>query len=85
VNQKQLTAFTRQLATLLDAGLPVVRSLDILVGQLKTGPAEGGFGVRQRGRRRRRVAVRGARAASSVFDKLYVNMIRAGEAGGVLI
>jgi len=62
----------------------VVRSLDILVGQLKTGllkaalacvkeDVEGGASLSRRFARH-----------PSVFDKLYVNMIRAGEAGGVL-
>ena len=35
VSQKQLTTFTQQLSTLQDAGLPIVRSLRILGGQLK--------------------------------------------------
>jgi len=37
VSNKQLTLFTRQLSTLQDAGLPIVRSLKILEGQLKPG------------------------------------------------
>jgi len=84
VNQKHLTAFTRQFATLLDAGLPVVRSLDILSSQLKPGllkeavadvkeDVEGGSQLSE-----------ALAKHPSVFDKLYVNMIRAGEAGGVL-
>jgi type IV pilus assembly protein PilC len=84
VNQKQLTEFTRQFATLLDAGLPVVRSLDILHTQLKPGLLKIAVGdVKE--------DVEGGSSLSealskhpAVFDKLYVNMIRAGEAGGVL-
>ncbi|MGD0088546.1 MAG: type II secretion system F family protein [Planctomycetota bacterium] len=84
VNQKQLTQFTRQFATLLDAGLPVVRSLDILHVQLKPGLLKFAVGdVKE--------DVEGGSSLSdalgkhpNVFDKLYVNMIRAGEAGGVL-
>jgi len=84
VNQKQLTEFTRQFATLLDAGLPVVRSLDILHAQLKPGLLKVAAGdVKE--------DVEGGSSLSealakhpTVFDKLYVNMIRAGEAGGVL-
>jgi len=84
VNQKQLTQFTRQFATLLDAGLPVVRSLDILHNQLKVGLLKIAVGdVKE--------DVEGGSSLSEalakhpgVFDKLYVNMIRAGEAGGVL-
>ncbi|MCY3018181.1 MAG: type II secretion system F family protein [Planctomycetota bacterium] len=84
VNQKQLTEFTRQFATLLDAGLPVVRSLDILCNQLKPGLLKIAIGEVKED-------VEGGSSLSealakhpSVFDKLYVNMIRAGEAGGVL-
>jgi type IV pilus assembly protein PilC len=84
VNQKQLTEFTRQFATLLDAGLPVVRSLDILHNQLKPGLLKVAIGEVKED-------VEGGSSLSEalskhplVFDKLYVNMIRAGEAGGVL-
>jgi type IV pilus assembly protein PilC len=84
VNQKELTAFTRQFATLLEAGLPVVRSLDILCNQLKPGilknavadvkeDVEGGSSLSE-----------ALSKHPAIFDKLYVNMIRAGEAGGVL-
>ena len=84
VKPKELTAFTRQFATLLDAGLPVVRSLDILHTQLRPGilkaaiadvkeDVEGGSSLSE-----------GLGKHPRVFDKLYVNMIRAGEAGGVL-
>ena len=84
VNQKHLTAFTRQFATLLDAGLPVVRSLDILQAQVPPGILKFALGdVKE--------DVEGGSSLSealakhpAVFDKLYVNMIKAGEAGGVL-
>ena len=84
VSQKQVTSFTRQLATLLDAGLPVVRSLDILQHQQKQGMLKQALAEVKED-------VEGGAALSeamskhtSVFDKLYVNMVRAGEAGGVL-
>ena len=84
VNMKDLTNFTRQFATLLDAGLPVVRSLDILQSQLKIGLLKDTVGEVKED-------VEGGSALSEalqkhprVFDKLYVNMIKAGEAGGVL-
>jgi type IV pilus assembly protein PilC len=84
VNQKHLTAFTRQLATLLDAGLPLMRSLDILQNQIPPGLLKSAVAAV-------REDVEGGSALSealarhpAVFDKLYVNMIRAGEAGGVM-
>lgn len=84
VSTKQLTQFTRQLSTLMDAGLPILRSLRILEQQQKPGVL--------------RVALRyvaedvegGATLSEAmfrhpkVFDRLYCNMIAAGEAGGVL-
>ncbi|MBM4032460.1 MAG: type II secretion system F family protein [Planctomycetes bacterium] len=84
VKSKQLAAFTRQLSTLVDAGLPIVRSLKILEEQQKPGVLKNQLGD---------VAedVEGGSSLSEAlgkhpktFDKLYVNMVRAGEAGGVL-
>ncbi|MBX3395746.1 MAG: type II secretion system F family protein [Phycisphaerae bacterium] len=84
VSTKQLTQFTRQLSTLMDAGLPILRSLRILEQQQKPGvlrvtlravaeDVEGGATLSE-------AMFRHAR----VFDRLYCNMIAAGEAGGVL-
>jgi type IV pilus assembly protein PilC len=84
VSSKHLTQFTRQFATLLDAGLPIVRSLDILHNQQKAGllkitladvksEVEGGSSLSEAIGKHPRV-----------FDRLYVNMVKAGEAGGVL-
>ncbi|MBV8781936.1 MAG: type II secretion system F family protein, partial [Phycisphaerae bacterium] len=84
VPQKQLVSFTRQLSTLQDAGLPILRSLQILEEQQKPGLLKAIIGG---------VAdeVEGGGTLSDAmsqypkaFDKLYVNMINAGEAGGVL-
>lgn len=84
VSNKLLTQFTRQLSTLQDAGLPILRALRILEEQQKPGML--------------RVAIRliadDVESGSSLseamarqdrtFDKLYINMVRAGELGGVL-
>ncbi|RME84789.1 MAG: type II secretion system F family protein [Planctomycetota bacterium] len=84
VSQKQLTQFTQQLSILQDAGLPIVRSLRILEGQLKPCPLK--FVLEE-------VADEVESGSSlsealskhpKVFDKLFVNMVKAGEAGGVL-
>jgi len=84
VSQKQLTAFTRQLSTLQDAGLPILRSLRILEQQQKPGLLR--VVIRQVGE-----DVEGGSTLSEAmakhpraFDRLYVNMVQAGEAGGVL-
>src|SRR5579862_8322886 len=84
VKPKELTAFTRQFATLLDAGLPVVRSLDILHNQLKPGKLKMAIGEVKEDVEGGSSLSEGLQKHPTVFDKLYVNMIRAGEAGGVL-
>src|SRR5215217_7465905 len=84
VPRKQLVGFARQLSTLQDAGLPILRSLQILEQQQKPGLLKAIIGG---------VAdeVEGGGTLSDAmskypkaFDKLYTNMINAGEAGGVL-
>jgi type IV pilus assembly protein PilC len=84
VPRKQLVAFTRQLSTLQDAGLPILRSLQILETQQKPGLMKaivGGVADEVEG---------GGTLSDAMgkypkaFDKLYVNMINAGELGGVL-
>lgn len=81
---KQLSLFTKQLSILQDAGLPILRSLRILETQQKPGrlknalmdvgdEIEGGSTLSE------------AMAKSpKVFSRLYINMIKAGEAGGAL-
>ena len=84
VNGKILTTFTRQLSILQDAGLPILRSLRILENQAKPGALknslidvcdeiEGGATLSE-----------AMAKAPKAFDRLYVNMIKAGEAGGAL-
>ncbi|GBD36214.1 Type II secretion system protein F [bacterium HR36] len=84
VSQKQLCTFTRQFSVLQDAGLPVLRSLKILKGQMKPGvlknalidvvdDVESGSALSEALARH-----------PKVFDRLYVNMVRAGEVGGAL-
>ncbi|GAB4321691.1 MAG: type II secretion system F family protein [Candidatus Sumerlaeia bacterium] len=84
ITSKQVMTFTRQLATLIDAGLPILRSLYILQEQVESvifkkkieemsKDIEGGLSLSDALAKHPRV-----------FDKLYVNMVRAGEIGGVL-
>ena len=76
--------FTRQFSTMIDAGLPIVQSLDILAEQTENKALKGTI------RDVRRDVSGGTTLADAlekhpkVFDDLYVNMVRAGEAGGVL-
>jgi type IV pilus assembly protein PilC len=84
VKTKVLTAFTRQLATLIDAGLPLLRGLTCLRKQEKNPVLLRTLGALSE-------SVEGGSTFSEalaqhpkIFNKLYVNMVRAGEAGGVL-
>src|SRR2546430_2325489 len=84
VSTKQLVTFTRQFSTLQDAGLPVLRSLKILEGQMKPGTLKNALID----------VVDDVESGSTLseafgkhpkcFDRLYVNMVKAGEAGGAL-
>ncbi len=84
VRPRELAAFTRQLATLLRAGMPLLRGLDVLARQERN-PAfrrviEGMGGAIKSGGTLSAALAEHPR----VFDRLYLNMVRAGEAGGVL-
>jgi general secretion pathway protein F len=84
VNRDQVLALTRELATLLHAGLPLDRALEILIGLAPTLPVA-------RLLQTIRDQVRGGKSLSQaidmhrdVFSRFYVNIVRAGEAGGAL-
>lgn len=84
VKGKKLCAFTRQLSTLQDAGLPILRSLRILEGQSKPGPLKNSLiGVIEDVESGNTLSEAMARQPKA-FDNLYVNMVKAGEAGGAL-
>src|SRR6266478_5668598 len=84
VSSKVLMIFTRQLATLIDSGLPLLRSLNVLAKQ-------------ERDKLMKKTIIKIADSVQSgstfsdalalhprVFNDLYVNMVKAGEVGGVL-
>lgn len=84
VNTKDLQVFTRQFATLINAGIPVVDSLKILSQGLRPGLLkEASAQVKSSIEGGRRLAESMAQVPA-VFDKLYVNMIQAGEEAGIL-
>jgi type IV pilus assembly protein PilC len=84
ISEKDIVVFTRQLATMIDAGLPLVQCLDILsrqatnkqfattLGQIKTDVESGD------------TFADALRKHPKVFTDFYTNMIEAGEAGGIL-
>lgn len=84
VTDKDIVVFTRQFATMIDAGLPLVQCLEILSTQSENkilakavsdvrGEVEGGATYAD-----------ALRKQPKVFDELYVSMVQAGEMGGVL-
>lgn len=84
VSAKELAIFTRQFSVMIDAGLPLVQCLEILAGQQENktfqkvltntrGSVEGGATLST-----------AMRQSPKVFDPLYVNMVEAGETGGIL-
>jgi type IV pilus assembly protein PilC len=84
VKAKELAVFTRQFSVMIDAGLPLVQCLEILAGQQENktfqkvltatrSQVEGGATLSA-----------SMRSAPKVFDGLYVNMVEAGETGGIL-
>jgi type IV pilus assembly protein PilC len=84
VKSKVLTTFTRQLATLVQAGLPLLRGLRVLQKQERNANLKGILGELA-------VSIEGGSTFSEalaqhpkVFNRLFVNMVKAGEIGGVL-
>ena len=84
VKSKVLTTFTRQLATLVDAGLPLLRGLRVLEKQERNPTLKSIIGELA-------VSIEGGSTFSEglaqhpkVFNRLFVNMVKAGELGGVL-
>jgi len=84
VKPKVLMIFTRQLATLIEAGLPLLRSLNVLMKQERDTVLKNTIN-------KLADAVQGGNTFSDalalhprIFDDLYVNMVKAGEVGGVI-
>jgi type IV pilus assembly protein PilC len=84
VDAKELAIFTRQFSVMIDAGLPLVQCLEILASQQENkmfqkvltgtrGAVEGGSTLSA-----------AMRPYDKVFDALYVNLVEAGETGGIL-
>lgn len=84
VKRKQVTLMTRQLATLIDAGLPLLRSLSILYDQQKPGKLKNILDELVNDVQSGTTFSEGLAKHPKGFDKLYVNMVRAGEVGGML-
>jgi type IV pilus assembly protein PilC len=84
VKSKVLTTFTRQLATLVDAGLPLLRGLRVLEKQERNATLKDIIGKLSLSIEGGSTFSEGLAQHPKVFNKLYVNMVKAGELGGVL-
>jgi len=84
VNTKTLCTFTRQLATLVDAGLPLLRGLLVLQKQEKDPTLREILGKLALSIEGGSTFSEGLAQHPKVFNKLFVNMVKAGELGGVL-
>ena len=84
VGKENITVFSRQLSTLLKAGLPLLRSLEVIARQEKNPYFKAIVDQLADNVRTGNKFSDGLSQHPKIFDKLYVNMAKAGEAGGVL-
>ena len=84
VKTKVLTQFTRQLATLVNAGLPLMRGIEVLKRQMKDPQMREALDGISENIQSGGTFSEALTAYPKIFDNLYVNMVKAGEAGGVL-
>ncbi len=84
VKPKVLTTFTRQLATLVEAGLPLLRGLRVLEKQERNATLKRIISEVAQSIEGGSTFSEGLAQHPKVFNRLYVNMVKAGEMGGVL-
>jgi type IV pilus assembly protein PilC len=84
VNAKDLAVFTRQFSVMIDAGLPLVQCLEILAGQQENKTFESVLTTTRASVEGGATLSAAMRTHEKVFDALYVNLVEAGEAGGIL-
>jgi type IV pilus assembly protein PilC len=84
ITDKDVVILTRQLATMIDAGLPLVQCLDILGSQTENKALATVVGQVRSDVESGATFADALKKHPKVFDNLYVNMVAAGEAGGIL-
>ncbi|NLG35435.1 MAG: type II secretion system F family protein [Lentisphaerae bacterium] len=84
VKSKQLTTFTRQLSTLVNAGLPLMRAMRVLQRQEKNPALKDAVLQMAESIESGSTFAEAMAAHPKIFDRLFVNMVKAGEIGGVL-
>jgi type IV pilus assembly protein PilC len=84
VKIKEMAVFTRQFATMINAGLPLVQCLNILSEQSENPAFKAIIAAVMNDVESGSTLAEALRKHPKVFDKLFTNMVQAGEAGGVL-
>jgi type IV pilus assembly protein PilC len=84
VKPRDVSLFTRQFATMIDAGLPIVQCLDILSEQSESKLLRSTVRTIKQDVEGGSTLADALRKHPKIFDELYVNMVEAGETGGVL-
>ncbi|MBV9852593.1 MAG: type II secretion system F family protein [Armatimonadetes bacterium] len=84
VKLQSLVVFSRQFATMIDAGIAIIKCLDILEGQTKEESLKGVIAAVRKDVKGGLSLTDALAKHPHVFSKLYVNMIRAAEIGGIL-
>ncbi len=84
VPTKEIVIFTRQFATMIDAGLPLIQCLEILANQQQNRTFKNVLTDIKRSVEGGNTLADSLHKHPKIFDDLFVNLVRAGEAGGVL-
>ena len=84
VKDKDIVIFTRQFATMIDAGLPLVQALDILSTQVENKTLGKHLAAIKNDVEAGSTYADALRKHPKIFDELYANMVAAGESGGIL-
>jgi type IV pilus assembly protein PilC len=84
VNDKDIVVFTRQFATMIDAGLPLVQALEILSTQVESKSLAKTLSIIKTDVESGATYADALRKHPKVFTDLYANMVAAGESGGIL-
>ena len=84
VTGKDIVIFTRQLSTMIDAGLPLVQGIEILEKQQSNSTFKNALGEIRQDVEAGSTLADSMRKKPKIFDNLFTNMIEAGETGGIL-
>ena len=84
IKQRDVVIFTRQLATMIDAGLPIVQCLEVLATQSPNKKLRGVIRQLKEEVEAGSTFTDALRKHPKLFDDLFVNMVAAGEVGGIL-